>query len=144
MISVRKTLKFKKIHPFVHAHEMPHSSTPRINLVSPELSQSTRPSSPTEVWAWVRCWVTKWMWKCRHAKPALPQGLFTSDWERPKLLFPEMGKLFGESKKPCQSSFPFGNKFVWHWGKMKTEMELTSLEFSICSKQIKSRKESIR
>lgn len=73
ILSVRKTRKFEQIHPSIHAHEPPHFSTPRINLVSPDLSQSTSPSSPPKVWALVKCWVTEWMWQRRHTTTCPPK-----------------------------------------------------------------------
>lgn len=70
----------------------------RKNLLSPELIQHTSPSRPPQVFAWVRSWGTEW--KAHTPKPALPPELLTSDWERPKVLFLEMGNLFGNGKKP--------------------------------------------
>lgn len=87
-------------------HINAHFSTLRRNLLSPELIQQTSPSRPLKYFVWVRSWGTERMWKADTTNPALPQELFTSDWEQRKILFLEMGKLFGKRKKLWQFSFP--------------------------------------
>lgn len=54
------------------------------------------------------------------------------------------GKTVWKKEEALADFIPIGNKFVLYWGKLKTELVAISLEFLICSKQIKSRKESIQ
>lgn len=104
------TTPLKQVHPSVHPQKNAHFSTLRKNLLSPELVKSKSSSSLPKFFAWVRSWGTEWMWNADTPKPALPQELFTSDQEWPKVLFLEMWKLFGKRKKPWKFSFPLETK----------------------------------
>lgn len=136
------TAPLKQVHPPAHPHKCSFFH-PKKKFAQSRTDSADKSFKTTKILCLGEVLRYRGDVEGRHPKTCSPSRTLHLWLKMTQDLVSGNGKTLWKKEKALAVFIPIGNKIVWYWGKLKTELEVTSLEFLIFSQETESRKESI-